>query len=98
VKITPRRGFAVVREIRPSSGTLWQPDDNPRDVKTHRGVVLALGAPSIYGGHEVPWPIRVGDEVQYHWDHNEPGSTAPWPEDGLDASWIMHNELDGVWE
>lgn len=95
--IRPRRGFCVIRELRESS-LLWRPDDNPREVRTHRGVVLAIGAPSLVNGHEVPWLFNVGDTVQFHFEETERGRTVTWPETGEEVKCIMQREVDGVIE
>jgi co-chaperonin GroES (HSP10) len=96
---TPLRGQCVVREVFETSKSIWTPTPNPfdRDQKTHRGVVLALGPPSLVKGREVPWGFSVGDTVLYHWEHNEKGSTADWG-DVKDAKWLMQREVDGVVE
>jgi co-chaperonin GroES (HSP10) len=98
MRIRVMRGQAVVREIKPRSSSLWHPAENEREVKTHRGVVLALGEPAQVNGHDVPWGFGVGDQVVYHHEKWEKGATRPWPPDGLDATWMGQVEIDGVWE
>lgn len=97
MRVRPRRGFVVVREIRESS-TLWRPDFNEREVVTHRGHVLAIGAPSLVGAHEVPWGFEVGATVQYHWEETERGRTLTWPLDGEECKFLMQREIDAVIE
>jgi co-chaperonin GroES (HSP10) len=92
----PLRGRAVVRELKPES-ILVLPDDSPREVKTHRGVVLALGPPAWKGDREVPWECEVGDVVQYHWEKQERAWTLPWT-DGKPAAWLHQHEIDAVVE
>lgn len=98
--IRPMRGQVVVREEPPApSARLWTPDPNPRQVRTHTGRVLALGPPArTTAGVEVPHGYRVGDLIQYHFDHLEQLLTNPWPEDGLPATWLPQVAIDGVWE
>jgi co-chaperonin GroES (HSP10) len=96
MKVRPRRGFVVVREMRESS-LLWRPDQDPHDVTTHRGRVLAIGAPSLVGEHEVPWGFDVGATVQFHWEETERGRTLPWF-DGEDVKFLMQREIDAVIE
>ena len=93
----PMRGQVVVREVY-EHHSIWTPTpSNPRDVTSHRGIVLALGPPSIVGGVEIPHGFKVGDTVLYHWEHNEKGSTAAWG-DVPDAKWLMQREIDAVVE
>jgi co-chaperonin GroES (HSP10) len=73
------------------------PSRDARDRETHRGVVLALGPPAQVNGHDVPHGFNVGDEVVFHWEHNEIGHTRPWT-DGKDACWIPHHCVDAVIE
>lgn len=96
--IRPLRGQVVIREIKEASGMLWTPEPDPRSVKTHRGVVLAMGAPARTSkGVEVPHGFQVGDVVQYHWVHRERDYTRPWT-DGEPACWIPQECVDGVIE
>ena len=96
--IRPLRGRVVVREVPRVTGPLWTPDPRPRDVTTHTGRVLALGPPArTAGGAEVPHGYRVGNTVQYHFTHLEKMATVTW-EDGLPATWIPQENVDGVWE
>jgi co-chaperonin GroES (HSP10) len=104
--IRPMRGQVVVREIK-EKASIWTPDPNPRQVRTHRGVVLALGpratTPKTYdgdswgGGSDVPYGFDVGDVVQYHFhNHNQAAYTMAW-EDGEPATWMPQESVDGVW-
>ena len=97
----------MVREIdTPHSRVVWTPKEGARQIHTHRGVVLALGPPSLLDfmvdgrvvTHPVPWDFAVGDVVQYHWEHNEEAFTKPWPDDGKPASWVPQRCVDGVIE
>lgn len=64
----------------------------------HRGRVLGMGPPALTKqGHEVPHGFTVGDEVLFHWVHNERGFTRPW-EDGEPAAWIPQEAVDAVIE
>jgi hypothetical protein len=100
------RGQVVVRETgKASSSIIWTPDGRQRDVKTHRGVVLAVGPAPVENrrgvpgyGVEQPTGLRPGDVVQYHWEHNEDAFTMPWPLDGLPASWLPQRCVDMVVE
>ena len=93
------RGQVVIREERHVSAHVWAPTpENPRDVKTHRGRVLAMGPPAVTRkGHEVPHGFKVGDIVQFHFNHRERDFTRPWT-DGEDAVWVPQECVDGVWE
>lgn len=95
------RGQVVLREVDATTSDLWLPKADPksRDLKTHKGVVIALGPPALlYDKHEVPHHFEVGDVVQYHFQHNLEGATRPWPPDGKPATWIPQFDVDGVWE
>lgn len=42
----------------------------PREQKSHRGRILALGPPARQGhdnGPEIPWGCEVGDEIVFFW-------------------------------
>lgn len=97
VKIRLLRGQCVIRETKESGSFLHLIAPNPRDVKTHRGTVLAMGEPSQVNGHDVPWGFEVGAVVQYHWEYMEKAFTRPWV-DGEDASWLRQDCIDGVIE
>ena len=94
------RGQVVIRETGARlSPTIWTPAPGQRQVSTHRGVVLAMGPPARdKHGNEIEPGFRVGEEVQYHWEHNEDTFTRIWPEDGLPACWVRQFAVDGVWE
>ena len=92
------RGHVVVREVKPKHSIFWTPDANPRDVKTHRGIVLGLGKPALVANrHEVAHGYEVGDEVLFHFERNEGGATHPWV-DGKPALWMAQWEIDAVVE
>ena len=104
--IRPMRGQVVVRELH-EAHFLWTPDPNPRQVKTHRGQVIAMGAPALtpksfdgerwVGGVEIPHGFREGDIVQFHWSHNAEAFTMAW-QDGEPASWLPQANIDAVLE
>ena len=99
--IRPMRGQVVVRElVQQHSAILWTPEDRPRQVRTHRGRVLAMGPPSrlvdLPDAPEVPWGFGVGDVIQYHFEHHQEAWTCPWPDDGLPATWLPQAFVDGV--
>lgn len=96
--VRPMRGQVVLRDVKPAlSSVVWAPDGNPRQVKTHRGKVLALGAPPrTKAGVDVPWSFAVGDEVVYHFAHHERSFTVSWPEDGEPAIWVPAECVDAV--
>lgn len=108
-RIRPMRGQVVVREMTPDTDpegksiTLWCSDPRSRDVKTHRGVVLALGPPARVTEHpdsaEVPYGFGVGDVVQYHFAAvgTQASRTRAWT-DGEPATWLCQAEIDAVWE
>jgi hypothetical protein len=95
------RGQAVIREDT-STGVLWMPDAKPRQVQTHRGLVLGLGPPALARRGKryvpVPWDCKVGDVVQFHFEHHRDAHTRPWPEDGKAATWVPQWCVDGVIE
>lgn len=92
------RGQCVIRESAEGlSSVILTPGGNPRDVKTHRGVVLAMGKPSQVNGHDVPWMFSVGDTVQFHWTYMEKAFTRPWV-DGEKACWLRQDHIDAVIE
>ena len=111
MKVTPRRGCVVVREDRRRSTVIIDPlIEDPRYTTTHRGTVLAMGAPalgcldvdkmgrcqSLTCKHvEVPHGFRVGDVVQFHFAGTEKGRTAPWTA-GEPALWLAQPEIDAV--
>lgn len=93
-RITPMRGQVVIRECK-DRHTIWRPS-NPRDVKIHRGVVIALGAPMrTTKGAEVPHGFEVGDVVLYAFQHHERAWTNTWS-DGESAHWIPQWCVSGV--
>jgi hypothetical protein len=96
------RGRIAVREIH-AAQFLWTPDEGPRQVRTHRGVVLALGAPPIQyfangSSYEIPYRFGAGDVIQYHFTHHQEAWTMPWPDDGELATWVPQAFVDGVVE
>ena len=98
MKIRPLRGQVVIRETKATTGPLWTPDPNPREVHTHTGRVLAMGPPArTPTGAEVAPGFQPGDLVQYHFTHNQENATNTW-EDGALAHWIPQENVDGVWE
>src|SRR5271157_2379939 len=102
------RGQVIVREIFPENKFgLWTPEpSHPRAIKTHRGIVLGMGLPaevSFYRSdlgkvvsYEVPFGFRVGDTVQYHFEHHQEAWTTPWPDDGKPATWLPQHCVDAV--
>lgn len=98
------RGQCVVRELdAPASASLWTPNAAPREVHTHRGLVLGLGPPCHLTGHPdsplVPWGFDVGDVVQFHFGAvgTQASRTRTWT-DGKAATWLCQVEIDCVWE
>ena len=92
------RGQVAIRETPQKSSVIWTPEEQQRQVKTHRGLVLGLGPPRLRGGVEVPYDFEVGDTVLYHFTHHREGWTHPWPEDGLPATWVPAYSVDAVLE
>ena len=100
------RGQVVVRELDVSaSAVLWTPGQGKRQERTHRGIVLGMGPPALTpvtwngkGGHPVDHGFKVGDVVQYHFNTHQEAWTMPWPPDGLPATWLPQESIDGVWE
>ena len=103
--VTPLRGRVVIREIRPDrTGSIWHPDqaqDPKRDEKSHRGIVMAIGAPMISsqteGAVEVPHGFRAGDVVHFVFAAScaERGRTTIW-EDDLPVVWLTQSEILAV--
>jgi len=96
---TPLRGRAVIREEKARSSVIVDPGiANEREIRTHRGLVLALGAPVLLdSGAEVPWLCKPGDRVQFHFEATERGRTNVW-EDGEPALYMAQREIDAVVE
>jgi len=51
-----------------TDGGVWIPDSavRPREQRSHRGTVLALGPPARQGGNlgpEIPWDVEIGERV-----------------------------------
>jgi co-chaperonin GroES (HSP10) len=99
------RGQVVIREnltsdtdqfthiIVPELGT-WEERQGKR--MSHRGTVLAMGAPALTRRDmEVPPGFSVGDEVVFHWTHLEKAWTRPWI-DGHPAVWVPQACVDAV--
>jgi len=111
--LRPLRGRVVVREDRRRTSVIIDPlMGNPREETTHRGVVLAMGAPAYACRHldalgrcqsltckhpEVPWGFSTGDTVQFHFAGTEKGRTVDWT-DGEPALWLAQHEIDAVVE
>lgn len=96
--LTPLRGRVVIREDKKRSGVIIDPGiANEREIKTHRGVVLALGPPvEAFPGVYVDHGFKVGDTVQFHFEGTEKGRIADW--DGEPALWMAQREIDAVIE
>lgn len=93
------RGRAIIREVEQEPRSrLWRPAAGVREVRTHRGIVLAVGDGTYYGKHVIPMPVRVGDVVQYHWESHEESATIVWPEDGKRAVIVPQWCVDAVIE
>lgn len=99
-RIRPMRGQVIVREIKDEYATIrgvWRPPSNPRDIKIHRGRVLAMGAPMrTTSGAEVPYEFAVGDVVLFSFVSNEAKvATNVW-EDGEKAVWLPQWVISAV--
>lgn len=100
------RGRVAVREIletRTTSG-LHLPDDyhdrHTRDRKSHRGTVLAMGAPALTaGGAEVEPGFVVGDVVHFVFALHgcEKSRVNTWT-DGETVAWVAQEEIIAVEE
>ena len=106
--VTPLRGRIVIRELRADrTGLIWHPvsgDPNDRrKERSHRGIVMAMGAPmwssEKEGAVECPHGFKVGDVVHYvFWEHlAERGRTTIW-EDGDPVVWMTQSEIIAVEE
>jgi co-chaperonin GroES (HSP10) len=99
VKIRPLRGQVVIREVERRSSVIWTPAPGQRDVRTHRGIVIAMGPPARdKWGNEIAHGFKGGDEVSFQWEMNEEAHRREWPEDGKPACWVRQYAVDGVWE
>ena len=87
-------GRCAVRETLNTSSWLYMPDGKPREVKTHRGIVLGLGPSTSDAG----WGCEVGDVVQYHFEHHQEASTLVWPDDGKPCTYLPQRCVDAVIE
>jgi hypothetical protein len=98
------RGQVVVRELdAPPCAVLWTPEQGPRQIHTHRGIVLGLGLPARLTEHpnspEVPHGFDIGATIQFHFGAagTQASRTRAWT-DGMPAIWLTQAEIDGVWE
>ena len=99
------RGRVIVRELDPTS-SIWMPVQTARNVRTHRGVVLGMGPPAVQEFVvdgvsrlvDVPHGFKVGDVVQYHFEHHQEAWTQVWPPDGKLATLIAQEFVDAVVE
>jgi len=67
-------------------------------VRTHRGVVLAMGPPArTVRGVEVEPGFAPGDTIQFHFSHHQETATNMWT-DGKPATWIPQSSVDAVWD
>lgn len=66
----PMRGQAYIRPIQEKSSLIIELDRDPREVLSHRGMVIRLGPPMRTTEHEdspeIPWDVKEGDEVVYN--------------------------------
>jgi co-chaperonin GroES (HSP10) len=96
--IRPLRGRVVIREDKRLSSIIIHPDENPREQKTHRGEVIALGEPFMLpSGALIPWSFGVGSVVQFHFEATEKGRTIEWGDAGTVVV-MAAREVDGVWD
>ena len=97
------RGRVAVREILPvSSGRIVFPDDyndkHIRETKSHRGLVLAMGAPAVTArGAEVAPGFGVGDIVHFVFALQgcEQSRINTWT-DGGPCVWVAQEEVIAV--
>jgi len=101
--VTPLRGRVVIREIKDRYyGLIQLPDsalEPSRSEKSHRGIVLAVGAPMFAkkGAREIPHGFQVGDIVHYVFaaQYAERGRTSTWHDD-LPVVWMTQWEIIAV--
>lgn len=108
--VRPLRGRVVLRPLYPIKIGLihlpgmtqdWeresQRDKGIRAMSSHRGRVLAMGAPAYApdGRSEVPHGFEVGDEVVFIWRHNEREYTRTWT-DGEPCCWVAQEHVQAV--
>jgi co-chaperonin GroES (HSP10) len=102
------RGRVIVREdlradtehyrhiIVPDVSTQHDPDAIAVARTWHRGTVLAMGAPALTKkGVEVPHGFAVGDQIYWHFVHNERSWTLTWI-DGERAVALPQSCIDAV--
>ena len=95
----PATGYCAVRDVTTASKLIWTPEGKPREVRTHRGVIVALGdMPRTVTGARVPWEVRVGDVVQFHYNYHQGNRELDWPDTGESVVMLVADELDLVIE
>jgi co-chaperonin GroES (HSP10) len=109
--VRPLRGRVAVRPIvETRTGLIWHPDQRPDTERSedkqlgklaqssHRGIVLAAGAPAIKYGFEVPLGFSVGDEVVYVFaaGGTEESRRSLWGEEA--CVWVAQEEVIAVVE
>lgn len=73
------------------------PTVDRRSKRTHRGRVLALGAPpKSLTGVDIPWDFKRGAVVQFHFEHHEDNRTIQWPPTGSKVVMLRLHEIDLV--
>ena len=93
------RGRVVVREEKARSSIIVDPGiADPRAIKNHVGIVIAIGPPVLLdSGVPVPHHFKPGDRVRFHFEATEKGRINKW-EDGEDALYLAQREIDAVVE
>ena len=96
--MTPLRGRVVIREDKSHSSIIEVVGVDPRSITTHRGMVIAVGAPVLTDSDaEIPLHFGPGDIVQFHFEATEKGRTTVW--EGEPGILIMaQREIDAVIE
>lgn len=71
-----------------ATGRRAEQSQGKRAKSSHRGTVLAMGAPALSKkGIEIPPGFEVGDEVQYVYVHNQQEFTKEWIDGGV-CTWV----------
>lgn len=111
--VKPLRGRVVIKpKIEDTYGSLvlpsmhrdWQREaeryKGRRAQSSHRGTVVAMGAPAKHypSETEIPPGFAVGDEVFFVWTHNEKEFTKPWGDSEEEVAWVPQMNVLGVIE
>lgn len=108
-KVRPLRGRVAISPIVPQrTGHIWHPDSRPDTERaedkslgilaqsSHRGRVLAVGAPALRYGHELPHGFAVGDEVIFVFGSGGIEDTRKGYFGDVPCTWVTQEEVLAV--